>query len=249
MKIINLTLLILISLNLSCSKSEETEIIKYVSCTKAAENEGQCIRWFDRKIYLSFADRNDANKNNEFQKQAVKDAFLEIESITSLGDDYFSFEEVDSSLINPIIQSETSENEYKSFVLIWPDSEFNEFIVNELNGNVPDQNAVAVINAAYKRKYFMIIKASCFVSSANCGEINTDKGLRALIARQLGRLVGMENKDCGLYPEDVMCADSPSDDQWEDINQLRWINSFNTKLETINNNPNFYDEISPTSTN
>ncbi len=237
-----LTIFILIG---GCSKETETEIVtKYVGCTKPLEEKGDCLRWMDRTIYFAFSSANTPNRNNEFQKAKVKEAFEEIQEITSLGRDYFNFKEVDEGLLSPIIEPGLNASQYRSFILIWPDNEFNNFVVNTLGGNTPDPNAVTIINSAYKRKFYMIIRASCFVSEAACNGITTP-GLRALIARQLGMLTGIRPSDCATEPDNVMCATLPSDDQWDEVNKARWSSTENNNLEVILNNPNFYDEFVP----
>lgn len=228
-----------------CAKEEPSEeTVKYIGCMKNVEKNGTCSRWMDRKIYFAYSSVNNAERNNEFQKAKIQDALREIEIESNLGENYFQFQEADEAVLSPIIESGKSENEYRSFILIWPDIDFNNFIVNALGGQVPDQNAVTIINAAYKKKFFMIIKASCLVTSSNCNNITT-AGLKSLVARQLGFLVGIPPKNCSLTPEDVMCAEIPQDSQWNDLNKNRWVNSFNNMLETILNNPNYYDEIIP----
>lgn len=202
-------------------------------------------RWMDRQIYFAFSSGTNSERNNEFQKAKVQDALKEIQEMSNLGKDYFSFQEVDEAVLQPIYTVGQSENEYKSFILIWPDTDFNNFVVNTLGGSVPDNNGIAVINSAFKRKFYMIIKSSCFTSSAACNSI-TQNGLRALIARQLGSLIGMPIlQDCGTNPETTMCASLPNNEQWNDLNKLNWKNSFNNSLETILNNQNFYDEYVP----
>ena len=42
-----------------------------------------------------------------------------------------------------------------------------------------------------------------------------------------------------------MCTDFPEDAQWDEVNRLRYASSLNNLLETILNNPNFYDEFVP----
>lgn len=249
MKNINLAFLIIFSLFISsCSENSDPEIVtKYVGCTKGLENQGQCIRWMDRTIYFAFSSGSEPQRNNEFQKAKIQEALDEIQDSTLLGPGYFNYAEVDESLLNPLIEPGLSENEYKSFVLIWPDAVFNDFVVNELGGNTPDPNALAVINAAYKRKFYMIMKASCFVSDAACNGISTT-GLKALVARQLGLITGLSPKSsdfCEDTPGDVMCTEFPEDSQWDENNKLRWASSYNNLLETILNNPNFYDEFVP----
>lgn len=220
----------------SCAEDKETIVYKeYVPE----------YRWMDREVYFAFSSGTNPQKNNEFQKARVQDALKEIEKNSNLGEGYFSFKEVDEAILQPIYIPGQSANEYKSFILIWPDADFNNFVVNTLGGSVPDNNGVTIVNSAYKRKFYMVIKSSCFVSSSACNSI-TQNGLRALIARQLGSLVGMPIKqDCSLDPENTMCSPLPNNEQWNDFNKLRWANSFNNSLETILNNPNFYDEYIP----
>lgn len=232
LKLLLLTLMVSL---VSCQK-EDPEVV-YVPYAPL-------YRWMDREIYFAFSTGN-PNRNNEFQKTRVQDALREIENLSNLGENYFSFKEVDEAVLQPIIQPGQAETEYKSFILIWPDTDFNNFVVNTLGGEVPDNNAVAVINSAYKKKFYMIIKSSCFSSSAACNSI-TQNGLRALIARQMGLLVGMPIlQDCSSDPGNAMCASLPNDDQWNDLNKVRWSNSFNNSLEAILNNPNFYNEFIP----
>ena len=231
--------------SLSCSKDTETKTTtKYIGCSKNMEGQGECLRWMDRKIYFAFSNASQTDRNNEFQKGKVKEALNEIQELTSLGAGYFQYQEVDESLLNPIVEPGLSVNEYKSFILIWPDAVFNDFVVNNLGGNVPDPNAITVINSAYKRKFYIILRASCFVSAAACNAI-TETGLRALIARQMGFLLGLRPADCGTSPEGVMCASLPVDAQWSELNKQQWASSLDNNLETILNNPNFYDEYVP----
>ena len=121
---------------------------------------------------------------------------------------------------------------------------FNDFVA-KISGVIPDPNAVTVINSAYKRKFYMIFKASCFVTSASCGNISQN-GMSALVARQFGFLIGMRSKDCAAYPSSVMCRD-PSDSQWSAAQQGLWSAAYSNILETILNNPNYYQEAVPPS--
>lgn len=239
-----LGIIALVVVTTSCQKdnTDPTVVTKYVGCTKNLENQGDCIRWMDRHIYMAYS--NGTLRNNEIQKGKLKEIFKEIEKATTLGEGYFDFTEVDESLLNPIIEPGLSPNQYKSFVLVWPDADFNDFVVNQLGGNVPDPNAVTVINSAYKRKFYMIFKASCFETAAACNNIST-VGLTAMVARQLGLLTGIPPVDCNDEPENVMCASTPTDTQWSLLNKQRWVSTENNILEVILNNPNFYDEYVP----
>ncbi len=222
----------------------------FLGCTPASEDDTTTVtvsdptyRWMDRQIHFAFSTGGNPNRNNEFQKAKVQEAFEEIASGSMLGTGYFSFSQVDEAILQPILEPGQSPSAYKSFVLIWPDVDFNDFVVNSLGGVVPDQNAVAIINSSYKKKFYMIIKASCFTSSASCNGIST-QGLKALIARQMGFLVGIPPQttaQCNADPENVMCA-LPNNEQWNDANKIRFLRTMDNSLESILNNPNYYDE-------
>ena len=120
-----------------CAKTEDAKTVtKYIGCTKALENQGDCIRWMDRKIYFAFSNTANPNRNNEFQKAKVKEALAEIQNNTLLGKDYFQYQEVDESLLHPVVEPGLSPSQYKSFILIWPDNVCNEYVVNNLGGNI-----------------------------------------------------------------------------------------------------------------
>lgn len=157
-------------------------------------------RWMDRNIFFAYSQggASNTNRNNEFQKQKVKDALNEISSRSNLGANYFTFTETDESALTPILSATTSSNDFKSFILIWPDADFSDYVVNQLGGSIPDANAVTVLNSAYKRKFFMIIKSSCFSSDSACNGITSAAGLRALVARQMGLMTGMPLKKDSL---------------------------------------------------
>jgi hypothetical protein len=229
-------LLITLALLSGCNKTSEDTVIY--------KDPVPVYRWMDREIYLAFSTGGNANRNNEFQKAKVQEAFNEIaKDSLFLGAGYFSFKEVDEAILQPIVEVGQSPNTYKSFVLIWPDLDFNNFVVNTLGGTVPDQNGVAIINASYKRKFYMILKASCFTSSAACNGISS-QGLKGLIARQMGLLVAIPPQtttQCNADPENVMCP-IPNNEQWNDSNKIRFLRSFDNQLEAILNNPNYYDE-------
>ena len=199
-------------------------------------------RWVDREIYFALPDGSSPERNNVFQKNRIKTALNELQMSTSLGEGYFSYNEVDEALLQPSLEATVSSSQFKSFILIWPDTVFNDFVAS-IGGIIPDPNAVTVINSAYKRKFFIIIKSSCFVTSSACGNISQN-GLSALIARQFGYLVGMKNKDCAFYPQSVMCRD-PVDSQWGSAQKGLWFSAFNNVLESILNNSNYYSENTP----
>jgi len=217
--------------------------ISFISCSSDDEETiTTSQRWVDRQIYFAVADGSDPDRNNFFQKERIQESIGEIELITSFGPGYFNFTEVSETLLIPTTGEALVEDQ-RSFILIWPDAVFNDFVVNTLGGGTPDQNAVTVINAANKRKFYMIFKASCFNTTATCNNIGVD-GFKALVARQFGFLMGLGQADCSVNPTSVMCASNSfiSDSQWSENSQIIYANSMNNILEQILNTPGFYSQ-------
>lgn len=205
-------------------------------CSKAQENTVTYSRWMDRNIYFADQNANDPDRNSFFQRKAVQDAMDEVAGGTNLGINYFSYTQVPESELEAIIQTTDGIN-FKSFILIWPDSVFNAWVSEKYDGNIPDLNAITVVNHLNKRQFYIIVRASCTTAgSNNCNKVGSN-GLKALIARQLGSLVGLEF-DCN-NPGAVVCTD-PNDSQWLDSNKNSFFHSMNNRLEDILNTPNFY---------
>ena len=200
-------------------------------------------RWMDRAIYFAHADPTDVNRNNTFQKQEIQESIIELEKSTSLGENYFSFAETDESSFNTSLDQNAVSSKQLSFILVWPDSVFNSYLAQTVNGITPDPNAIAVINDSNKREFFIIIRASCIASAtvvnANCSGLGAD-GLKGLVQRQFGLLVGLAVKNCTTYPNDIMCASSPSNSQYGSDSRLRFSAAFNNVLETILNTTGYY---------
>lgn len=231
---------------ISCSSSEEENTPErvYVTCSKSDQAANKCTRFMDRKIYFSFSTSPNPNMNNAFQKQEVQDALEEISEITQLGTGYFTFEEIDPILIEPVTDEDNSSG-FRSFIQIWPDDEFIDF-ANEF-GYVPDENAITVLNTSNKRQFYMIIRSSCFIAndtrcSQDAGATMGTNAIRALVARQLGSLVGIP-MDCSTSINRTMCPFFPRDEQWTLSEKQYWQANFNNSLETISNNPDFYREL------
>jgi len=196
-------------------------------------------QWMDNKIYFAYSSSNPV-KNNTFQKEKIKAALRELENNSILGSGYFSFDEVAETEIEPILEATGSQGEFKSFIQIYPDDEFSQFW-QDIGGD-EDVNAIVFVNSAHKKRFWMILRASCFATHDNCNGISSEEGLRALVARQFGRMVGLKVKDCDVSPTDVMCGDFPQDSQWELENKNKWFSVFDNQLETIMNIPDFYKE-------
>lgn len=157
---------------------------------------------------------------------------------------------VAESGINMTIDKQINVNETKSYLMIWTDDYFNNWI-NSNGYNLPDINGFVLQNAAEKSKYKFIFRDSCFDAfNPNCDAGNggiSEPGRRALVARQLAQMLGITTRDCTTYPDDVMCSDIPKDTQWSESSKNRFFNRFNNYLELIGNNPTFYSKQYSTS--
>lgn len=214
-------------------------IVAVSACSPEPEGNSSSSRWFERTLYFALSG-SDPERNNFFHKERVREGIREIEQLTSLGLDYFSFKEVDESIIDPT-SNDFESKDFKNFILIWPEAIFNSYVLNELGGGNPDSNAVAIINSANKRQFFIIFKSTCFSSSSSCNNIGVN-GVKAMIARQLGFLIGMTSANCAINPTSVMCASNSaiSDAQWGVNPKVIYSNNYNNILEQILNTEGFY---------
>lgn len=239
--------LFLISLVLltSCmsSKKEEPKVV-YAVCTAALESQGTCTRYMDRKIYFAANIFDEPYTNNPFDVERVQDILREISSNTNLGDNYFEFYTTDKNSLNLILEAQTVPGGFKSFIQILPDIEFNEIYATV---NSPDPNAILEVNQANKKQFYLILRESCFRSNnVNCTNsvgqsFTSNKGLKALVARSFGRMIGLRTTNCGTKYDHPMCATEPNDDQWSITEEIRMYDLFNNALETITNSPTFYE--------
>lgn len=246
LKILLVTFLLLLS---ACSQNSDDSEDDTVNDIKNTNDPLTCIRWIDRDLYFAKQDPFISNRNNEFHKTQVQEIISTIEKNTSLGEGYFRVKTVSPEVLDPLRTSSLPKDEIRSFILIWEDSRFEEFITSKLGGfgNVPDRNAITIVNPNYQRKFYMIIRASCFEASERCSASDNDsiayEGVSALIARQLGFLFRLPNKDCVDNRDDVMCP-QPSDDQWTEDNREEFYSSLSNQMTVIDNNPNYYGDVS-----
>lgn len=224
--VISIFLIIAIVLTSGCQPAEEPVLA------------GNDSRYMDRKIYLSDPNLDDPNRNSFFQKEKLKEAMNEIAVLSGLGSNYFTFEQVPESDLEPVTVSDPNSPQVKSFILIWPDATFNAYAATKYNSVIPDLNAITVVNEANKKQFYIIIRSSCFEIKANCSNIST-LGFKALIARQLGLLVGL-NFSC-INPQNTMCA-NPSDTQWSEVNRFNFSRDFLNQLSAIDATPGFYNQ-------
>lgn len=230
----------------SCAKKAEEKKTDNSSKIGVAPAFLKCIRWFDRDIYFAFQDPLNSNRNNEFHKLKVIDALKELERKTRLGEDYFRIKTVSQATLPVFQQSNLNWEEYRSAILIWEDSAFDNFAIQNYGGvsNLIDKNALTIVNNTFERKFVIILRASCFLNSTNCSSnnnngINTD-GIKSLVYRQIGYLLKLPPKNCQNYPFDIMCSE-PDDLQYQNANLF--FNNINQSLSTIETNKNFYNDI------
>lgn len=241
----NLLLLLTISmLAFSCAQSEDEEDkdTVFITCDRVKEANGQCVRYMDRTIY--FANFRNVERNDPFAVEAVKTALDQISRESDLGAGYFQFANADESLLQPLTER-TDGIEFRSFIQIWSDNDFNA-LSSEINSFIEDPNVILALNQANRREFWMIIRGSCFDSNqTSCtnsfdGSFTSESGLRALVARSIGRLVGMSVVDCLEFPDDVLCAEFPDDSQWVIGKRNNFYAGLKNSLELIDNNPEFY---------
>ena len=243
-KLLILTLFLSVSSCSQNSEEDEKEEKKVATVTDPLT----CLRWVDRDLYFATQDPFVSNRNNEFHKEQTQQILKTIEKNTQLGEGYFRIKTTSPEILDPLRTNNLPADEIKSFVLIWEDSKFEDFITSNLGGfgNVPDKNAITVVNPSYQRKFYIILRASCFEASSRCSAADNDsiayEGLSALVARQLGFLFRLPNKNCSNDRFDVMCP-QPDDNQWEESNKEEFYTSLTNQMTVINNNPNYYGDV------
>jgi hypothetical protein len=229
----------------SCAqnKEEDSKTI-YVVCSIEDQNAGKCLRYMERDVYLALPG-SDPNKNNIFQKSVIEEFLTEFACETDLGCGYFKTYDIDETFITPLSEATTSSNNFRSFIQIYPDIDFNE-LASQWGYN-PDQNAIIVVNQANKRQFYMILRASCFnTNDFRCTSDNSVTmgvtGVKGLLARSFAALVGAPY-DCSQGNNSTMCPQFPSEDQWINPEKSKQIALFNSQLEIIRLNPNVYEEF------
>lgn len=233
------------------NKEEEPETV-YTACGEQSMIDGLCIRYMDRDIYFARNIFTEAGNNDEFDVESVKENLDSLAINSGLGEGYFRYHMADKSELDIILEETlypvAAGRKFKSFIQIWEDVSFNE-LYDEVGS--ADPNSILIVNQANKRQFFIVLRASCFTSNnQNCtnnvlANFTPTKGLQALVGRSFARLIGVPTKDCILYPTHPMCATTPSDDQWDLTQSIRFYDLFNNQLETIRNNKGYYDIYYP----
>jgi hypothetical protein len=207
--------------------------------------------WFDRTVYLSNPSGSDPDRNNVFYVSNVRTALNYIAANTSLGANYFNFVTVDEGQLSPVTSYSTQiDADFKSFILVWPHSVFADFALNTIQAELPDPYAITVMNAANKRQFYIILDAACFNGQLNsdglpvCGQgaLVGTYGQYALIARQLGRIVGIQLgcDSSPLYNLNLMCPYVPSNSQWLSTSLTPWLTGFSNNLDLIRSISGYY---------
>jgi hypothetical protein len=244
MSYIKAAFFIILLFTVSCAPPEEDEQNKviYSGCSESMENKNLCTRFMDRDIYFAFPE---GTRNNSFDVQSTKEAIQEISTNTFFGSNYFRFQTVDESILETPEGIEDSEEDFKSYIQILDDVEFNNLYNN--TGPHADPNAILFVNFANKKKFSVILRASCFsVSDFDCTNdasvsFTPNSGLRALVGRTLMRMFAVNIKSCVNFPNDVMCANFPSDTQWNNFNRDVFFNDMKNAQSAVANDPNYYE--------
>lgn len=221
------------------------------------------MRYMDRDIYFveNASNIEGSLKNNPLDVEKMQIALSNFSCLTKLGCNYFRFNTATEDVLKPITSYTTGVN-FKSFIQIYPDQDFNN-LYNELRNNGIgvsldlEPNVIVIYNPANKRQFYMVIREACLSQSNNsdCTNGNNvpftpDSGLTALVARNLGRSVGIHldnSDDCVLGPTsgyvvNPMCGKHPSNAQWTQTQRDKMVGLFNNALETISLNNNYYTQ-------
>ena len=215
--IICLSLLLLV---LGCAKTDEEETEIEIK-KKISDYSIKCLRWVDRGLKFAYQDRYISNLNNDFHVLKLQSTIKNLERSTSLGENHFLTETITPNLMSTNFHGDISWEDSLSFMQVWPDKKFETLVTQKFGSidNLADPNVLIVENPFFKRKFYMIFRASCFESSQRCsdseGEVIGNSGINALIWRQFGFLFGLQPADCDLDPTNIMCNE-PSDLQWND---------------------------------
>lgn len=239
---------------LSCSKEEPAKKVvkKNIDMRTLVLN---CLRWMERDVYFATSDPFNTSRNNQFHKDFVKDVLKELEKNTILGEDYFRFRELNADQLDPVQSTVTPREQIRSFILIWPDSQFDEFIDTYKPGGstlmtMPDKNSITITNTSYQRKFYMILRASCFEGSqdSRCKDTGPSGmgigGRTALINRQIALLTRLSPVNCNTSEatrRNVLCT-KPSNDQWGKVEKEQFFTALDSQLSTIENNINFFND-------
>lgn len=199
------------------------------SSSETPVDNGEIWRYFDRQLFFPAGVSVDPEVSAS--QEQVRQALLELELATDLGRDFFIFQYDDDSLLQPVA-SETVQKgrEWKSFVQIWKDDLFNQFVAESV-GTAPDSDIVVAQNEKNKREYYIILRLSCFVAGEACG-YPTQVQARAIVWRAFGYLIGLR---FGVdATSEIMRAGVSS--KMADSEEIRKYNAeFNSMLERMRN--------------
>lgn len=254
----NAFLFIILSSVFSACAAKKTEIqptVIYSACSLDQEQSGICSRFMDRNIYFVNGPSGVglSVKNSPLDIVKIQSSLREFACLTELGCNYFIFNADTEANLTPITEYTTGVN-FKSFIQVWPDAEFSE-LYNKVIPNPSEPNAIVFLNPNNRKQFYMILKGSCFSESGNVNCTNneeaiftSDLGLSALLARNLGRLVGIPldySSQCSSSPAstNVMCGSYPNNSQWSTSAKNSMTSLFNNALETIALNLEYYREI------
>jgi len=215
----------LISFLFSCGSSKDTVSNSNNNNTMPDKS----WRYFDREIYLSSG--SSVSPEVGIAQLLIEESLKELETHTDLGIDYFSIKYEDESLLQPIAnQTAGSGRAWKSFINIYEDDIFNEFLSSAI-GESLDSDVISAINNKNPKEFFIMLRLNCFISSEKC-DSPSQKQAKAFIFRAFGYILGLRY---GESSYSAIMKPGISTQQEFDDEFRKFCNEFNNKLEDIRN--------------
>jgi len=213
-------------INISCGGADSPHV------NDAKNQSTKQFRYFDRNLFFpsedSVADIRIFNAS-----KTVKLAVEELQKNTLLRSNYFIFKEEESSLLEPATEQGDFGFNQKSFIQIFPDSEFNSFLLSvaESQQIESDENVLSVRDLTKDSRYYMVFRLSCFQRSQACSFAN-DNQSKALVLRSFGYLVGLK---FGTNSFSQIMNSAINDQQNSDVDFDIFYDEFDNQLEAIRN--------------
>lgn len=184
-------------------------------------------RFIDRQLF--FASGVSVSSESSAAQEQVKLALRELELETDLGADFFIFQHDDDSLLQPIAtETVITGREWKSFVQIWDDQTYNDYITNSV-GSVLDPDILAVQNKDNNQEYYIIFRKSCFIAAESCQFASQDHA-KSMVWRAFGYIIGMR---FGENAASVVMQPGHTDAHTEASEKKKFFAEFDQILESI----------------
>lgn len=148
--------------------------------------------YFDRQVYLPSG--ISVTPESSAAQEQVKLALRELEIETDLGTDFFIIANQEDSLLQPVAAAQTlTGREWLSFIQIWSDDVFNDYVASEI-GVLPDPDMIVAENELNQEEYFMIFRESCFLAGETC-QFASQQQAKSMVWRGFGYLMKLRSGD------------------------------------------------------